>query len=1036
MKIVGYVVLAVVVLLVGAFVAVNVVPWNAFKGMVADSVRDATGRELAINGDLEGGISLGGTLSVSAADVHLANAPGQEPADMVALGSVQLVMPLFPLLAGETKIDSLVVEKPAINLAVDKDGRPNWVFDTKGGGAPGGGDGGGGAMKIGIGELKVVDGTFSYADAVSGQQVKAEQIELTVAPTDLVTPLQVDGSLVLNEEPVTLAVNLDSPQKLIDGQTATAALKLASKHVNAGYDGKLLSQPVPGLDGTFALDVPSVGRLMAWLDRPLAQGQPDPGPLKVNATFAGEGGKMALTEATVDGESLNLKATGSVDATGDVTKVALNVESGVLDIDRYMPPPEPAKPAAPKAAGGGKPGNPLDALSDEPIDVSALRKLDADIKVALAGLKVSGLSFGKIGLTATAKDGVLVAELAPLAMYGGTVAGKVNLDAKADAPAVAASVKVDKVRVDQIAKQAGGETPVVGVANVNADVTAQGKSPRALAQALVGKVAVDLGDVQNAPGGALTEAHVVLDLPGIDAQPSLDGNVVFNKEKVAIAAKLDPLRKVLSADRFDADVKVTAQPVTFAYVGAVQVRPVPGGDGKLDLNVPSVGKLLAWLGQPLDKSQPDPGPLTVQAALQTEGDTFTVKDAKVTGKAVDATANLTLTDAKPRPKFDAQVDVLMANLNAYLPPEQKEQKPAGGGAPAGGGEQGWSREPIDFSGLKQADGKAVINLAKVTYKNLEIDKGRVDVVIDNGVLDAKVEDMALADGTIAATAKIDASGDAAKVNYTASVKNVEARPLLTAFAGSDRLSGTANIEAEGATQGASQYDLVSALDGKGSVQFLNGAIHGINLAATLRKAQSLGFDSEAKETQKTDFAELGGTYTITDGVVDNRDFKMLAPLIRLSGGGLVPMPPQQLDYGVEAKLVASLEGQGAEHGLAGLPIPIKLGGTWASPTYTVDWNSVLQAAAADPERLKNLPGGLSDKAKDLGIALPGLGGATGGDGSKPSVQDALKGVLGGGSSGSTAAPAPANDNTAPAPTEEEKPDVKDAAKDALKGLFK
>ena len=221
----GLVVLLVVVVGV-AFAVVNAMSWNAFKPYIVDAARDATGRELAIE-DLDGSISLGGQVDLAMSGVRLANAAGMEPADMVSVGKVETTVQVFPLLFGdELKIDRLVVEKPVAALAVDKDGRPNWAFEGKGGGASSSGGGGGGKMKVGIGELRVTDGAFSYSDAVSGQTVAAEQIQLAVEPTDLVSPLKADGSLVLNKEPVKLAINLDAPQKLIDGQPATAVLSI------------------------------------------------------------------------------------------------------------------------------------------------------------------------------------------------------------------------------------------------------------------------------------------------------------------------------------------------------------------------------------------------------------------------------------------------------------------------------------------------------------------------------------------------------------------------------------------------------------------------------------------------------------------------------------------------------------------------------------------------------------------------------------------------------------------------------------------
>ena len=85
----------------------------------------------------------------------------------------------------------------------------------------------------------------------------------------------------------------------------------------------------------------------------------------------------------------------------------------------------------------------------------------------------------------------------------------------------------------------------------------------------------------------------------------------------------------------------------------------------------------------------------------------------------------------------------------------------------------------------------------------------------------------------------------------------------------DRIEGAANADLAITTRGGSQRQLVSALAGAGKVKFLNGAIRGINLAAMVRNVATALLDSGASETQKTDFAELGGTYLITKGVLTN-----------------------------------------------------------------------------------------------------------------------------------------------------------------------
>ncbi len=240
-------------------------------------------------------------------------------------------------------------------------------------------------------------------------------------------------------------------------------------------------------------------------------------------------------------------------------------------------------------------------------------------------------------------------------------------------------------------------------------------------------------------------------------------------------------------------------------------------------------------------------------------------------------------------------------------------------------------------------------------------------------------------------------------------------------------SGKLNFEARGRARGANQKQIVESLNGAGAFTFLDGAIEGFDLAGTLRNLGQLGMASDGGKP-KTDFTELSGSYTIADGLLQNGDLKMLAPLVRVTGAGQADLPPQTLDYNVEAKLVASLEGQGGTDALAGLSIPVHAFGPWDNLSYDVDYVTMFNAVALDPARLANLPADIAGQATNFGINLPGLGGVLGG---------AVGGLLGGGEQEQPAAeegPAPNGEGPTPAQQEEEPSIVPDVGK-LLKGLF-
>jgi AsmA protein len=177
----------------------------------------------------------------------------------------------------------------------------------------------------------------------------------------------------------------------------------------------------------------------------------------------------------------------------------------------------------------------------------------------------------------------------------------------------------------------------------------------------------------------------------------------------------------------------------------------------------------------------------------------------------------------------------------------------------------------------------------------------------------------------------------------------------------------------------------------------------------LRQAGQLG---RGAEHDKTDFAELSGSYTIKSGIVDNRDMKMMAPLLHLSGSGTVPLPQQTVDYDLEAKLVPSAQGQGGGDALVGIPIPIKVSGPWSNISYQPDWSSVLKGL--DPERLKNLPGNVAKTVEGFGASLPGIG----------DVGNSLIGGKSNKRSGGPSGSAPADKKAAPAGAEKRPLDLR------------
>ena len=128
MKKLGIGLLGLIVLLVAAIAVVpRVIDWNGYKSDIVQVVKDATGRDLVIGGDIEVAILPGITFELR--DVGLSNAPGAAEPRMFTLDSVRGKLALLPLIFRNVVVEELVISRPVLHLEIDRDGRPNWAFE-------------------------------------------------------------------------------------------------------------------------------------------------------------------------------------------------------------------------------------------------------------------------------------------------------------------------------------------------------------------------------------------------------------------------------------------------------------------------------------------------------------------------------------------------------------------------------------------------------------------------------------------------------------------------------------------------------------------------------------------------------------------------------------------------------------------------------------------------------------------------------------------------------------------------------------------
>jgi AsmA protein len=300
---------------------------------------------------------------------------------------------------------------------------------------------------------------------------------------------------------------------------------------------------------------------------------------------------------------------------------------------------------------------------------------------------------------------------------------------------------------------------------------------------------------------------------------------------------------------------------------------------------------------------------------------------------------------KPAIGFNLQADQI--DLDRYLPPPAEDAE-AVAATPAAAAAGGAGALPVDT--LRGLNLSGTLKLASLKAYNLRSTDIEFTVKAKDGLLRINPAGANMYGGQYRGDITLDARKDTPALSLNEKVSGVQAGPLLKDLTGDDKLLGRADFQATLKGSGATPDELRKTLNGNAAFAFTDGAVKGVNIASLIRNAQARlkGQPAPADDLpNQTDFAELRGTATVTNGVVRNNDLSLQSPLLRVTGAGEVSLPEETIDYLLTTKIVGSIEGQGGK-GLAelkGVAIPVRIGGTFSKPSYTPDVSAALSEAA-------------------------------------------------------------------------------------------
>jgi len=394
---------AVLVLLVAAvLVGPSFFDWNRYKGEIAAKAREATGRDLIIDGDISLSILWTPTLSVT--NVRFANIDGGSAADMATLESLDVRLAFAPLdwIDGNFQVERIELVQPTIVLERLADGRANWQFERPAAGAA---SGAGGGPEIRLDDIRIANGTLIYRDAKSGSEQKIESLNAELGATSLRGPFRAGGNFSFQGVPVMFKLGAgalgDAAPARID-----AEIGLAKTDTTFKFSGTVASAPELAVKGRLDL---STHNLALTLDS-LAPGAARSAPVGLGQPFQISGD---VTYGAAGGEVPNVTVgLGDMTATGSIkfapgwppAKTEAKLGLNRLDLDKLL-----ASMAAP-AAGNGAP-----AGTEKAGGFSLRQDIDASLAVAVGAISYRGGVINDARMVAElAKGQVTLSELSAL----------------------------------------------------------------------------------------------------------------------------------------------------------------------------------------------------------------------------------------------------------------------------------------------------------------------------------------------------------------------------------------------------------------------------------------------------------------------------------------------------------------------------------------------------------------------------------------------------------------------------------------------
>ena len=303
----GVSILLIMALMVMVYVALNTYDYNKLKPRVARMVKDATGRELHLGGEINLAIGFWPALVVT--DIAFANASWGSQPEMITVQKLQAQVRLLPLLRRNVEVNNISLAGVEVLLETDPKGKGNWDFiveNRKGKSA-----GASTSTEIDIDDIHIENLRFVFLKGETGSKREYTLTSLDVARGENEDELTLDLKADHNSQPIELSGKIGQIHNLFRHQRFPLNLSGAFSNATVKVVGAVENlSNLTGIDlklDASGLDLSEIGSI-------IGQALPITDHFALKGRLTGSAKSLSLKEAqgNVIRGSLRFTANGAV----------------------------------------------------------------------------------------------------------------------------------------------------------------------------------------------------------------------------------------------------------------------------------------------------------------------------------------------------------------------------------------------------------------------------------------------------------------------------------------------------------------------------------------------------------------------------------------------------------------------------------------------------------------------------------------------------------------------------------------------------